>query len=248
MFSSLLTGISSKLPTSVKYQLKGLRRPYTFFMRLGRPVVRVPSLAGPINWEIDELTSQQLLRGTYERHMQEAFAKFIRKGDVVYDVGAFAGYHSLLCGLLVGSTGRVFAFEPHPLNCDSIQRQLRLNPAVNVTLMPFALSDLNASVFFSTHAGRSQTHVSDTGDLSAETKRIDDLVESGVLPPPNLIKIDVEGHEERVLRGGMKTIARHGPIVLCDHNDSSTFETVRDLLSPLGYEVSNGLLVTGTPL
>src|SRR2546428_831932 len=105
MFSRLLAGISSKLPTSVKYQLKPLRRPYTFFLRLGRPVVQVPSVVGPIRWEIDELASQQLLRGTYEQYMQAAFAKFIHNGDVVYDVGAFAGYHSLLCGLLVGSTG-----------------------------------------------------------------------------------------------------------------------------------------------
>ena len=219
-----------------------------FLMRLGQPEVQIPSKAGLINWAINELTSQQVLLGTYEPYMQDAFVKFIRLGNIVYDVGAFAGYHSLLCGLLVGSAGRVFAFEPHPLNCDSIQRQLRLNPTVNVTLMPFALSDLNASVCFDTHAGRSQTYISDTGDLSAEAKSIDHLVESGVLSPPNLIKIDVEGHEESVLRGGMKTIASNRPIVLCDHNDSSTFETVRDLLSPLGYEVSNGSLVTGIPL
>jgi FkbM family methyltransferase len=180
--------------------------------------------------------------------MQDAFVKLIRNGDVVYDVGAFAGYYSLLCGLLVGSTGRVFAFEPHPLNCDSIERQLRLNPTLNVTLLPFALSDLNARVCLDTHAGRSQTHISNTGDLSAEAKSIDNLVETGVLPPPNLIKIDVEGHEEGVLRGGMKTIASHRPIVLCDHNDGSTFETVRDLLTPLGYEVTNGSLVTSIPL
>src|SRR6266568_1100831 len=248
MLPYLLAGISAGLPTSLKYKLGVLRRPYTFLMRLGQPVVQVPSRAGVINWEIDELTSQQVLRGTYEPHMQDAFAKLIRNSDIVYDVGAFAAYHSLLCGLLVGSTGRVFAFEPHPLNCSSIQRQLRLNPKVNVTLMPFALSDLNASVCFDTHAGRSQTHISNTGDLFAEAKSIDHLVESGVLSPPNLIKIDVEGHEERVLLGGMKTIASNRPIVLCDHNDTSTFETVRDLLSPLGYEVANGSLVTSIPL
>ncbi len=248
MLPYLLAGISAGLPTLLKYKLGGLRRPYTFLMRLGRPVVKVPSIAGFVNWEIDELTSQQFLLGTYEAYMQDAFAKCIRPGDVVYDIGAHAGYHSLLCGLLVGSTGRLFAFEPHPLNCDSIERQLRLNPAVNVTLMQFALSDLNATVRFDTHAGRSQTHISNTGDLSVETKSIDHLVESGVLAPPNLIKIDVEGHEERVLRGGMKTIASKKPIVLCDHNDSSTFGTIRDLLGPLGYEVSNGSLVTSIPL
>src|SRR3989440_1832756 len=230
MLPYFLAGISAGLPTSLKYKLGCLRRPYTFLMRLGRSVVIVPSIAGFVSWEIDELTSQQFLRGTYEAYMQDAFAKFIRPSDVVYDIGAHAGYHSLLCGLLVGSTGRVFAFEPHPLNCDSIQKQLRLNPTVNVTLMPFALAHLDAMDCFDTRAGRSQTHISNIDDLSAEAKSIDHLVETGVLPPPNLIKIDVEGHEESVLRGGMKTIASNRPIVLCDHNDSSTFETVRDLL------------------
>src|SRR5438132_27841 len=120
MLADLLAGISSGLPTSLKYKLGGLRRPYTFLMRLGSRVVRVKSIAGSVNWEIDELTSQQFLRGTYEQYMQDAFAKLIRPGEIIYDVGAHAGYHSLLCGLLVGSTGRVFAFEPHPLNCSSI--------------------------------------------------------------------------------------------------------------------------------
>lgn len=247
MLPHLLAGISSALPSSLKYRLGGLSRPYTFLMRLGQPVVTVPSIAGAVSWEIDELTSQQFLRGTYEQYMQDAFAKFIRPGDCVYDVGAHAGYHSLLCGLLVGSTGRVFAFEPHPLSRRSIQRQLELNPALNVSLVPHALSNVCAKVYLDSTAGRSQTHISERGEFVAEAETIDHLVETGVLPPPQLIKIDVEGHELQVLQGGLKTIQTHKPIVLCDHNDSFTFGIVSTLMTPLGYDVTDFGLVISIP-
>src|SRR6266404_5546912 len=178
MLPHLLAGISSGLPSSLKYRLGGLRRPYTFLMRLGQPVVKVKSIAGSVNWEIDELTAQQFLHGTYEQYMQDAFAKFIRPGDCVYDVGAHAGYHSLLCGLLVGSTGRVFAFEPHPLNCRSIRRQIELNPALNIILVPHALSDVGSSAYMDSKPGRSQAQISASGDLEVEAKTIDELIET----------------------------------------------------------------------
>lgn len=247
MLLDLLTRISAGLPSAVKYKLNALRRPYTFVLRLGKPVVQVPTVAGKVNWEIDELTSQQIVRGSYEPYMQNAFVEFIREGSVVYDVGAHAGYHSLLCGLLVGPTGRVVAFEPHPLNCRSIQRQLELNPTLNVTLVRHALSDVCSRVYLDSTPGRSQTHINESGEFEVEAKTIDDLVETGALPPPQLIKIDVEGHEAQVLRGGLKTIQTHKPIVLCDHNDSRSFGIVNELMTPLGYDVTNGALVVSIP-
>ena len=247
MLLDLLTRVSAGLPSSLKYKLNALRRPYTFVLRLGKPVVQVPTMAGKVNWKIDELTTQRFLRGTYEQYMQDAFAKFIRPGDCVYDIGAHAGYHSLLCGLLVGSTGRAFAFEPHPLNCRSIQRQLELNPTLNVTLVQHALSDVCSRVHLDSRPGRSKAHISERGEFEVEAETIDHLVETGALPPPSLIKIDVEGHEAQVLRGGLKTIQTHKPIVLVDHNDDRTFQIVNELMTPLGYGVSDAGLVISVP-
>jgi FkbM family methyltransferase len=247
MFTHLLTRISAGLPSSLKYKLTNLRGPYTSLMRFGQPKLKVPTIAGSLNWEVDELTSQKFIRGTYEPYMQKAFAKYIQPGSIVYDVGAHAGYHSLLCGLLVGPAGHVFAFEPHPHNRQSIQRQLALNPSLNVTLMTYALSDTCSSVYLNSTPGSSQAYLSDDGNIAVEARSIDYIVEKESLPPPDVIKIDVEGHEAQVLRGAIRTMTSHKPIVLCDYNDNQTYTMVKELLGPLGYQVTGESLVTALP-
>ena len=107
MFSRTLAKLSASLPSSVKYHLAALKPAYVSVMGLAQRDVVVETIAGSLRWKIDGLTSQQFLLGTYEPYMQEAFIEYVRKGDVVYDVGAHAGYHSLFCSLLVGSTGKV---------------------------------------------------------------------------------------------------------------------------------------------
>jgi FkbM family methyltransferase len=122
-----------------------------------------------------------------------------------------------------------------------------LNPALNVSLVPHALSDVCSRVYLDSTPGRSQTHISEHGEFAVEAVTIDHLVETGVMPPPQLIKIDVEGHESRVVQGGLKTIQTHKPIVLCDHNDSFTFQIVSTLMTPLGYDVTDAGLVISIP-
>ena len=63
-------------------------------MSVGQSVLDVPTDAGSLRWRVDALTSQQFILGTYEPYMQRAFTEYVQKGDVVYDVGAHAGYHT----------------------------------------------------------------------------------------------------------------------------------------------------------
>jgi FkbM family methyltransferase len=216
-------------------------------MRFGQPVVTAQTIAGPLNWEIDSLTSQEFLLGNYETYMQQAFAKFVRPGATVYDVGSHSGYHSLLCALLVGKTGRVIAFEPVPTNRTSIQRQVLANPDLSVTLSPFALSDRNGSSAFDVSHGSGQGRVAEGGKLRVEIRRLDDLVAAEGFSDPDVIKIDVEGHEEQLLKGALATIDRSKPVVLCDINDHSTFGVVRDLLGDRGYLVTDGWPIIAVP-
>ena len=73
-----------------------------------------------------------------------------------------------------------------------------------------------------------------------EARTLDSLVERLHIPVPNLIKIDVEGHEECVLWGAVKTLRESSPVVLCDYNDSNTFDMVARILQPMGYSVFPG--------
>jgi FkbM family methyltransferase len=216
-------------------------------MQLGQPLVTAQTIAGPLSWRTDGLTSQQFLLGSYEAYMQEAFAKFVCPGATVYDVGAHAGYHSLLCALLVGSEGRVIAFEPNPANRESIKRQLAANPEARISLSPYALSDRCQTMTLDVSYSPSQGRLSSDGDVRVEARQIDFLIENENFPDPDVIKIDVEGHEEEVIRGARATIDRCRPIILCDWDDSTTFAKVSGVLGPQGYEVSDGWPITAVP-
>jgi len=216
-------------------------------MGLAQRNILVDTMAGSLHWEIDLLTSQEVLLGTYEPYMQQAFLQRVRKGDVVYDVGAYAGYHSLFCSLLVGPSGRICAFEPNPDNFISITRQLKINSASRVSLFPYALSDRCEVSGLDISAGPSEGRLCSAGDIQVETKTIDSLIADGSCPVPNVIKIDVEGHEKEVLVGAFKTLELHKPVVLCDYNDDQTYSLVLDLLGSLSYEVHKGPPVMAIP-
>lgn len=237
--------MAAKLPSSVKYKMGKLKPLYTRAMRLGQSNTIVETSGGQLRWRIDALTSQEFLRGTYEPYMQDAFLKYVLPGSTVFDVGAHAGFHSLFCGLLVGATGRVFAFEPNPISRDSLEGQIRLNGALRIVAVPYALSDIVGLAEFDTTQG-AQSRITSTGKSKVEMRTLDSLVPVE-LPIPDLIKIDVEGEEEKVLRGSLKILSKFRPIVLCDYNDDKTLSILAGILPPLEYEVLPGPPVIAIP-
>jgi len=245
MFARALAGIAAKLPSSVKYRLGKLKPIYITAMGLGQSDTIVETSIGKLHWRIDALTSQQFLRGTYEPYMQEAFLRYVSPGSIVFDIGAHVGFHSMFCGLLVGPTGQVVAFEPNPVSRRSLERQIRLNSRLRIEVVPYALSDAVGFADFDATQG-SQSRLAATGKSKVEMRTLDSLV-SVDLPIPDVIKIDVEGEEENVLRGSRKTLSRYRPIVLCDYNDNRTLTSVSRILLPLAYEVLPGPPVIGTP-
>jgi FkbM family methyltransferase len=245
MFARTLAGIAAKLPSSVKYRMDKLKPLYTRAMRLGQSSAIVETSVGQLRWRIDALTSQEFLRGTYEPYMQDAFLKYVHPGNTVFDIGAHAGFHSVFCGLLVGDTGRVFAFEPNPISRDSLEGQIRLNRTLRIEAVPYALSDTVGLADFDATQGR-QSRITPAGKSKVAMRTLDSLVPVE-LPIPDVIKIDVEGEEEKVLRGSVKTLSKFRPIVLCDYNDDKTLSIVSGIFLPLDYEVLSGPPVIGIP-
>ena len=240
MFSQLLARMAAATPYSVKYRFRRLKPLYTGLMRIGQRVVAVQTSAGRLRWRIDSLTSQTHLLGSYDIDTQEVFRRFLKNGSVVYDIGAHVGFFSLYCGLLVAPDGRVIAFEPDSAARASLQRQVVENPNLRVEVLPYAVSNHSGTLFLDTSCGSSQAFVSENGSVSVVAKTIDSLVQQQCIPPPTLLKIDVEGHEYAVLEGALETIRRWRPVVVCDYNEGDTLGTVKQLLSPLGYEIAAG--------
>lgn len=153
--------------------------------------------------------------GTYEREKQQALSRFVRPGMTVYDIGAQAGFYTLIFSRLVGSSGRVYAFEPHPGNVQSLLKHLRLNKITNVHVIQVAVTDSIGPRAFSTHRDRYQNSLvsPEQSQLIVMGTSLDCLIENKTIDHPDLMKIDVEGAESGVLSGCQKLLEQYRPIV-----------------------------------
>src|SRR5712692_81229 len=101
----------------------------------------------------------RVLLSTYEREQTALFRRAVRPGDVVFDIGAHAGYYTLLASALVGPTGKVFAFEPDTRNYRMLEKQIAINRCSNVVLSSSAVSDSNGVAQFARGTGSGTGHL-----------------------------------------------------------------------------------------
>lgn len=136
----------------------------------------------------------------------------LKSGDVYVDVGANIGSLGLKAWSIVGSTGSVICFEPHPRIYGYLRGNVELNGASNVTCHNFALSDHNGVASLDVPAGGRSDDMSNVGasqsvtGLSVRVSRLDDVLQD--LSSIGLLKIDTEGHELFVLRGAEDILSR----------------------------------------
>jgi FkbM family methyltransferase len=199
--------------------------------------VTLPILRGPLAGKKWLLASRSnFFWGTYEPEQTQAFQKIIRPGDVVFDVGAHYGYYTLLSSALAGPQGKVFAFEPSPGNIPRLQRHLRINHCDNVTVLEVALSDHEGTARFDNLAGSGTGHLSPDGRIEVAVTALDSL--SSRLPVPKVLKIDCEGAEVEVLKGGERTIRSAGPVIFLSTHGDSLKQTCFRLLQGWGFAPS----------
>jgi FkbM family methyltransferase len=147
----------------------------------------------------------------------------LKEGDVFFDVGAYYGFYALTASKLVGPSGRVFAFEPDYLARRKITRNIELNKVDNVHILPFALSGDSGKKFLVAKVfGASVSRISGSSVEGSEkraevvTTTLDEFVEENGRMP-NVVKIDVEGHEDEVLRGGAEVLRQDLTVLLEFH-------------------------------
>jgi FkbM family methyltransferase len=125
----------------------------------------------------------------------------LREGDIVYDVGANIGLYSVLIAERIGPLGHVYALEPHPANVTTLLQNVKANKMQDrITILPVAVGETNGwqtLELASTRPGSAGHQLGKSGPLTLWVSRLDSL---GV-PPPDAVKIDVDGKELDVLAG-----------------------------------------------
>jgi FkbM family methyltransferase len=152
---------------------------------------------------------------TWEPHIVELIRANLSAGDIYVDIGANVGVMSMTAADIVGPSGKVLAFEPHPENVQYFLKGIAANSFSHVKLHGFALSD-NQGVF--SIVGSSNGYLASADEAAYQCVSI--TGDSVLLDEPKIsfIKIDIEGHEPQALSGMSKTIEQHKPKILCEFN------------------------------
>jgi FkbM family methyltransferase len=145
--------------------------------------------------------------GEFETDDLRHFMAAIRKGDVFVDIGANVGAYCVPIGHAFPDVN-VFAFEPIPLNAALIQVSVLVNKLLNVQVVSKCVSDKTGVVEFSLAEDSAYSSMVDThrkpeiAKLSCEAVTLDDFCSEQIRRIPDIVKIDVEGAELKVLNGG----------------------------------------------
>ena len=183
--------------------------------------------------------------GTYEELEAKIMEEKIEMGNIVVDVGANIGLHTLNMARIVGNTGQVFAFEPDPSNFEILKKNVKINNYKNIILEQKAVGDKHGrtTLYQSDHPGKHrifpQTEQAKS-QVQVELTNLDNYFDSDMIDKINFIKIDVEGLEFSVLKG-MKNILKNSKKIkiLFEFMPENTMEVGFTPIELLNYLTSN---------
>lgn len=187
--------------------------------------------------------------GQYEPFTQKIIKTFVKKGDVVLDIGANIGIHSCTLAHAVGPNGCVYSFEPHPKIFNKLVTNVSLNKFSWVYPEKIALSDSTGVAQlhgFGDNDGNEGTSSLEERAVGLEnvfdvkTMTLDDFVASRKLQKINALKMDVEGHELHVFKGAVETIRTFRPLIIFEDSKKEIINSgsqIRKLLEKLSYRL-----------
>ncbi|MFP6777889.1 MAG: FkbM family methyltransferase [Alphaproteobacteria bacterium] len=211
-----------------------------------------------LNWRLElgeGIDFAIYLLGRFERDTQRQYERLLRPGDVALDIGANIGAHTLPISRLVGKTGCVHAFEPTAFAFAKLQANIACNAdlAERIKVRQILLRDgvgdtppaaLAASWPLGIRLGGHSVHGGhDMTTAGATVETLDSYAVREEIERIDFIKLDVDGNECQVLRGGQSTLRRFRPPIILElapyvfSSGQNSFETFINLLRDTGYRL-----------
>ncbi|MEI7801134.1 MAG: FkbM family methyltransferase [Bacteroidota bacterium] len=151
----------------------------------------------------------------------EKLYELVKVGMTVFDIGANIGELTLNFEKRVGANGKIFSFEPSPVNFKKLSRNISLNENLKnkITLMNLALGEKAVTAFLQTRDEHNlgMNSIAEAG-VEVQMKTLDHVVAENKIQQCSLIKIDVEGFELKVLKGATQTLQQFKPILFLELN------------------------------
>ena len=201
-------------------------------------------LTGPgrnLKFRLNARDQTAVLFGTYEHTNVLFLLKHISERTIFWDIGAYIGYFTCIMSRRLVK-GSVISVEPLPQNIALLRQHIQLNNLKNVIIVEKALSSSQGSASFlmpeSSQEGRLVDNLESLQEkmISVSVTTIDTLVESGV-PIPDILKIDAEGEEGRILKGARAVLERRRPSFLIEIHNLESARICWDILSCCLYQI-----------
>lgn len=168
------------------------------------------------------------LAGQFEPATAAACARHVRPGHTVLDIGANIGAHTMALARLVGSNGRVLAFEPTRYAYEKLTRNLSLNPTLagRVSAMQYFLGPVDgtdvADAIYSSWPlrGGDDLHDKHRGQAMSTQggvkRSLDSVLREQGVARVDLVKLDVDGFECEVLAGAERLLTHDRPVFIME--------------------------------
>ncbi len=174
--------------------------------------------------------------GTYERKQSDKFASYCKASKCFWDLGAHVGYYTLLYNSQ-NPAGNILAFEPSEVNAKLFHKHMELNKISNYKLFEVAVSDKEGMLSFK----KTRTTVAGKLDEEGETKvkvvRLSKMLETNEIQIPDLVKMDIEGAEENVLRDMKAVFTQRKPVLFVSTHGKQVHLNCVALLKEMGYNL-----------
>ena len=201
--------------------------------------VHLPILRGPLRgcrWYVGAAAGPtgglSLIAGAGELAQMKKSADVIRSEYICFDIGANVGLYSLL---FARRAKTVYAFEPMPRNLAWLYRTVTVNRLSNVRIIPAAISCRTEWAAFQEGTNCALGHLAAGGQQPVATITLDDFVGKYAVVP-DVIKIDVEGAEVDVLRGGTDCLQTRHPQIFLSCHSAVLREECLQLATVYGYK------------
>ena len=176
------------------------------------------------------------------------FENNFKPEHVIWDIGSHFGHYSIFAASIAGNENQVFSFEPDSSATIMQKQNIIINHFENkIKLYDYVISDKDGTIKFMDLSGNANSHIvkdsslSDMNCVIKEAKSLDSLL--SIIPEPNFIKIDTEGAEIDILRGGSNLLQNDKVQFICELHPFAwkdfgvSFDDITRILNKYGRKI-----------
>lgn len=181
--------------------------------------------------------------GEWEPHIRQMLNNLCKPDMTVMDIGANIGAHTVYMSKLVGENGKVIAFEPCKSHTEILFYNLMINNCFNTQLYSYGCSDNDATMFIDERFKNTKQN-ENFGCIVLKNELInknDEIIETRTIdsfnfPKIDVVKIDAEYMENKVICGMKNTILKYKPIIIIEiHNNE--LKNMTDIFDSIDYKI-----------